>query len=177
MNWRSICFVTGVKMTARVAIPFLVVLGVIGGCKTVGNVASLAKKATLDTQTPKFYAVVNDSAAFYRWGPQQGHGPDVQLPKDTVVKLIRPSFGFSKVQLLNGDQQGYVASEDIRLAPPALVAQATSTPPPVAAVTQPRSERFELNSNDPRLMPPPELLPAPDLPPADLPAPDASPTP
>lgn len=177
MSWRSICFVSGVKMTARVAVPLLFILGVISGCKTVANVASLAKKATFETQTPKFYAVVNDSAAFYRRGPQQGSEPDVRLPKDTVVKLIRPSFGFSKVQLLNGDQQGYVSSDDIRLASPALVAQATATPPPVAAVNRPRSERFELNSSDPRLMPPPELLPAPDLPPADLPAPDAGPTP
>lgn len=164
MNWRSICYLSGVKITARAGIALLLVVGLIGGCKTV---ASVAKRQTFDTTGAKFYAVVADSAAFYHYGPQQGSGPDAQLTRDTVVKLIRPSFGYSKIELLNGKQQGYVASEDIRIAPPALIAQATATPPPVAAVNPSRGERFELNSNDPRLLPPPEQLPAPDLPPAD----------
>ncbi|MDQ6810137.1 MAG: hypothetical protein M3Z64_12055 [Verrucomicrobiota bacterium] len=154
------------KKAVRIVAPVLLAFGLVAGCKTVANVAKLT---TFETKGDKYYAVVNDSAAFYRRGPQQGNGPDTQLPKDTIVTLIRPSFGYSKVQLLNGSQQGYVASEDIRVAPPALVAQATATPPPVAVVTPPRGEHFDLNSNDPRLQPPPELLPAPDLPPADLP--------
>ena len=57
-----------------------------------------------------------------RYGPQQGNGADQELPKDTLVTLIRPSFGYCKVQLLQGSLEGYVASEDIRPAPPTLLA-------------------------------------------------------
>ena len=68
----------------------------------------------------KLYAVVKDKAHFYKFGPQQGGGPDMELPRDTLLTLIRPSFGYSKVHLTNG-QEGYVASEDIKIAPPALM--------------------------------------------------------
>ena len=175
MNWRSTCYFTGLKMTARNLLLAAAALGLIGACSTTTRqqVLEAAKGG-------KVYAVVNDQAAFYRYGPQQGNGPDSQLSKDTLVKLIRPSFGYSKVQLLKGDQQGYVASEDIKVASPALIAAATATPPPVASSgPSPRGERFELNSNDPRLAPLQETLPSPDLPPAAPPdaAPASSPTP
>lgn len=124
----------------------------------------------------KYYAVTTEAAPFYRYGPQQGNGPDLRLPRNTLVTLIRPSFGYSKVQVLDSHQQGYVASEDIQVAPASLVASATATPPPVAAVSPPTGEQFNLNSTDPRLNAPPEQLPAPDLPPpADVPAPEPSP--
>src|SRR4029077_8400130 len=76
----------------------------------------------------KFYAVITDSAPFYRYGPQQGNGPDMKLQKDRLMTLIRPSFGYCKVKLTTGEQ-GYVASDDIGPAPPALVAAATAPPP------------------------------------------------
>lgn len=83
------------------------------------------------------------------------------------MKLIRPSFGYSKVQLVASGQQGYVLSEEIKPASPHLVA-ATTAPAEnsVAAVpaSTPAGEQFNLNSNDPRLVPPPEDLPDPDLP-------------
>ncbi|MEY2560617.1 MAG: hypothetical protein QOG51_1032, partial [Verrucomicrobiota bacterium] len=59
-----------------------------------------------------------------------------------------------------------VASEEIKPASPTLVASSATartdsvvSPPPTPAV-----EPFPLNSNDPRLVPPPEELPDPDLP-------------
>jgi len=101
----------------------------------------------------KLYAVITDSASFYRYGPQQGNGPDKQLPKDTLMTLIRQSFGYCKVRLTTGEQ-GYVASEDIGVAPPALVAAATATP------TRPSGSRhFRFDPNDPRFAPPPEVNP------------------
>jgi hypothetical protein len=104
----------------------------------------------------KFYAVTAAKASFYKFGPQQGGGPDQVLPRDTLMILIRPSFGYCKVHLANG-QEGYVASEDIKLASPALVAAANAPPPGSESST--RGERFELNSTDPRLAVPPEDLP------------------
>lgn len=161
MNWRNTCYLVRVEIILRRTLTAVAVLGLMVACSTTRQQVLEAAKGG------KVYAVVNDQAAFYRYGPQQGNGPDSQLSKDTLVKLIRPSFGYSKVQLLNGDQQGYVASEDIRIAPPALIAAATATPPPVAASgAGPRGERFDLNSNDPRLVPLQETLPPPDLPPA-----------
>lgn len=170
MNWRDTCSTTRVKLSAFLIATLALAMGLSTSCK------SFAKRQSSESKSAQLYAVVSDSAPFYRYGPQQGNGPDSHLPKDTLVKLIRPSFGFSKVQVLDGKNQGFIASDDIRLAPPALVAAALATPPPVASVSPPRGERFDLNSSDPRLQPVSDTLPAPDLPAADVgPAPDAAP--
>jgi hypothetical protein len=108
----------------------------------------------------KVFAVTADKTNFYRYGPLQGNGADQQLPKDTLVTLIRPSFGYCKVQLVSGAAEGYVASEDIKPASPALLASLNPTPTPSSAS---ESENFDVQSSEP---PPPETLPDPDLPPA-----------
>ena len=103
----------------------------------------------------KYYSVTADKTAFYKYGPQQGNGPDQQLNHDTLVTIIRTSFGYCKVRLLDG-QNGYVASEDIRKASPQLVASVTApTPAPVAAT----SVQMRVDPNDPRFQPPAEPLP------------------
>ena len=135
------------------------------GCSSVARITSA------DTKNGKLFAVAADETAFYRYGPQQGNGPDEKLPKDTLMTLIRPSFGYCKVQLVAGAKEGYVASEDIKPAPATLVAALTAPPPSAVAA----SENFDVGSSEP---PPPESLPAPDLPPpsADLPpSPDVPP--
>lgn len=96
------------------------------GCSSFGRARAAA--------SPKFYAVTADSTPFYRYGPQQGSGPDRTLPKDSLITLIRPSFGYSKVKLITGEQ-GYVASDDIRLASATLIA-AVNTPPVETTATQ-----------------------------------------
>jgi hypothetical protein len=115
----------------------------------------------------KFYAVTAEKAAFYKYGPQQGNGPDMELPKDTLMTVIRPSFGYCKVHLTSG-QEGYIAREDIQVAPPALVAALTAPTPSSPADTH-RGERFNLNSTDPRLTVPPEELPENNPEPTPLP--------
>jgi hypothetical protein len=142
--------------------------------------------STPDTATPtaansgKYYTVSVKEAEFYIYGPQQGSGPDQKLQQDTLVLLIRPAFGYSKVQLMNG-QQGYVASQDIRAASAEMVQAATN--PPVSPEStgntgssggeRTRSPRFRYDIVDPRFLPPPEPLPV-DIP---EPAPEASPSP
>lgn len=136
------------------------------GCK------SADKAHATTTRGGKFFAVTADSAAFFRHGPQQGRSPDRTLPKDTIVRLIRPSFGYSKIQLVASGEQGYVLSEEIKPATAALVASASvvaaapvSPGDPVAAPPVGRfGETFNIDSSDPRLVPPPEELPDPDLP-------------
>src|SRR2546421_316177 len=93
----------------------LTLLGLCGtSCSTSDSTAPTA------SNSGKYYAVSVKQAEFYFYGPQQANGPDQKLPQDTLVMLIRPSFGYSKVKLMNG-QQGYVASQDIRAAPPGVV--------------------------------------------------------
>jgi hypothetical protein len=131
------------------------------GCKSSDKPAQSTTKAT------RLFAIKVDSADFFRRGPRQGREPDLKLPKDTVVKLIRPSFGYSKIEVVTSGQQGYVASEQIGPASSTLLAAATISPAESAAAqtTGPAGEQFNLNSNDPRLVPPPEQLPDVDLPP------------
>ena len=136
------------------------ILALFAGCKSANTPTQGSTKAT------RLFAVTVDSAAFFRHGPQQGRDPDLRLPKDTVVKLIRPSFGYSKIQIVASGLQGYVASEEIRPASSPLLAAATIQPPDSvnAPINEPAAEQFNLNSDDPRLVPPPENLPDPDLP-------------
>jgi hypothetical protein len=117
-------------------------------------------KPALSGTTGGWYSVASDQTPFYRYGPQQGNGPDKQLPKDSIMKVIRPSFGYVKVQLQDGED-GYVASEDIHPAGAALVAEKLSPPPAPAQTYAGQGEQFGLDSDDPRLVAPPEPLPEP----------------
>ena len=115
--------------------------------------ASSGKTGAFSGTTGGWYSVVTPQTPFYRYGPQQGNGPDSQLPRDSIMKVIRPSFGYMKVQLQDGEN-GYVASEDIQPAASTLVAEKLA-PPALAS----QGEEFHLGSNDPRLMAPTEPLP------------------
>ena len=76
-----------------------------------------------------YYSVAVNSADFFHYGPQQDTGPDKRLPRDTLMTVTGRSFGYAKVKLLNGDE-GYVAGDEIHMAPPSLVAAAFPTPTP-----------------------------------------------
>lgn len=133
------------------------------------------KPETAPKTDRKLYAVVVDDAAFFRRGPQTGREPDQKLSKETLVRLIRPSFGYCKVELVASREQGYISNDDIKPATSGLIA--SFAPPKVDPLrdtiptpsAEPAGEQFNLNSSDPRLVPPPE-----DLPPSELPQPDSS---
>jgi hypothetical protein len=148
-----------------VGLTFLVIT-LLAACST----PDVAKPGA-STGSGKYYAVSAKETPFYHYGPLQGNGPDQKLPQDTLVTVVRPSFGYSKVRLLNGEQ-GYLASEDIHVASPALVAAATAPPSASSGIS-----KFRLDSNDPRLIAPPPPLPA-DLPePTPIPGTESSPAP
>ena len=159
------CLIPGVNYSRRAALAAVL-------CAIIGAGCTSTNKTSQSTRRDgKFFVVTSEAAPFFRHGPQPGRDPDLKLTKDTLVKLIRPSFGFSKVQLVASGEKGYVASEDIKPAPSKLIAAAT--PAPMDSVLSPPSnrpagEQFNLNSSDPRLVPPPENLPDSDAP---LPAP------
>jgi hypothetical protein len=145
--------------------------GLLAGCNSGGGMIARVTDRITKTDGGKVYVVATDKTAFYRHGPKQGNGPDSELPKDTLVSLIRNSFGFSKVQLASSGEQGFVSSEDIMPASPTVLAALTAPKPDpiVAAATSSSSsapENFDVRSTDPGAVPPPEALPPPDLPPA-----------
>jgi hypothetical protein len=142
------------------------ILTLLGLCAT--SCSTSDPTAPTASNSGKYYAVSVKQAEFYLYGPQQGNGPDRKLPQDTLMMLIRPSFGYSKVQLMNG-QQGYVASQDIRAAPPQLVS--AETPPMVPPTNRTPKFRF-----DPRSIPP-EPLPNDAPEPTPIPETEASPSP
>jgi hypothetical protein len=61
--------------------------------------------------------VVTNYAQFFRLGPQQAGGADLSLRTGERVMLQRKEFGYSRVQLEDG-QIGYMANEDLQPAPP-----------------------------------------------------------
>jgi hypothetical protein len=136
----------------------------LGACSDASKTAQMNKPAA--KSDAKLFAVSVESAAFFRHGPQAGRDPDKTLPRETVVKLIRPSFGFSKVQIAATGEQGYVASEEISPASSKLIASLSAPKPNRFAEPSPTLpvEQFNLNSDDPRLVPPPEALPPMELP-------------
>lgn len=149
---------------------------VLGGILTLlalsGTSCSTSSVGPTASNSGKYYAVSVKEAEFYLYGPQQGNGPDQKLPQDTLVLLIRPSFGYSKVQLMNG-QQGYVASQDIRAAPPEVVSAATTPTIQSSTSETSRSPKFRF---DPRLIPP-EPLPNDAPEPSPIPGTEPSPSP
>ncbi len=149
-------------MKLKPNLPWSALLGfacLASGCSTEQSAVATASKGG------KLFSVASDQTSFYRYGPQQGNGPDESLPKDTLMTLIRPSFGYCKVQLVSGNKEGYVATEDIKPAPPMLIAALTAPVRGPSAISSAGRERenFDIRSTEP---PPPETLPDPDLPPA-----------
>ena len=144
------------------------ILTLLAVCATSCSTSDLG--APTASNSGKYYAVSVKQAAFYFYGPQQANGPDQKLPQDTLIMLIRPSFGYSKVKLMNG-QQGYVATQDIRAAPPELVSAATAPTIPSSSNEASRTRKFHF---DPRLLPP---EPLPNDAPEPTPIPGAEPSP
>lgn len=157
MSVRAIQFLRRARSTALFAVAWMLA--------AFGTACSTSKNSVKTSAPGKLFAVTAEKTSFFRYGPQQGNGPDESLSKNTLMTLIRPSFGYCKVHLVATSQEGYVASEDIRPAPPTLLA---SLNPPAQASTSTSAarENFDLHSSDPASVPPPEALPAPDLPPA-----------
>lgn len=111
----------------------------------------------------KLFAVTAESTPFYHHSPQQGRGPDKTIPRDTLLTLIRSSFGFCKVRLQDGEK-GYVARSDIGAASAAVVASINA---PAQALAVSSSWRAEMP--EPRSTAPPPPLP--EFEPTPLPQP------
>ena len=65
---------------------------------------------------PVRYIVTADETAFYKYGPAQANGADMQLKKGREVVMLERHYGYSRVQLEEGDS-GYVPTDDIAPSP------------------------------------------------------------
>ena len=133
--------------------------------------------------------VINtDYAQFFRLGPQQAGGADLSLRTGECVMLQRKEFGYSRVQLEDG-QVGYMANEDITPAPPeprrkrGLQSATTSTEPGKRGKRSAQTYDDDLYEDialpDPNLDIMPEdvpLEPLPDLLPSSVDKPERAPT-
>jgi hypothetical protein len=170
-------------MRVRTA-PFILVLAVLASsCSHKSKARSTRPAMTADGQ--KLYAVMVDFTAFYLSGPQQASGPDKHLPKNTLMTVIKPSFGYSKVKLDANGQEGYVSTADIHTAPADLAAtvRASPSPSPSAATlpdtTAPRdSPSPSANATTPTPRESPSPTPEATAPPeSSSPTPEATSTP
>jgi len=101
------------------------ILVILTGLFALTGCAKLFSKHSTAPKHDALYAVTAEKTPFYHYGPQQGHGPDKELTKDTLVTVIRYSFAYSKVRLADGEQ-GFVANEDMIRAPERLIAASNS---------------------------------------------------
>jgi hypothetical protein len=125
----------------------------------------------------QYYLVSARKALFYFYGPQQANGPDGKLPQGTLMTVIRPAFGYSKVQLLTG-LQGYVATQDIQAAPSELVQARINPNRPLPGTSESnRHLRVRDSIVDPRFLPPPPPLPEDQPEPTPIPGTESSPPP
>lgn len=161
------------KLSSCLSGSLLVLLALCGtSCSTPESAAPAAA-----SNSGQYYVVSAREAKFFRYGPQQASGPDEKLAQGTLMTLIRPEFGYRKVQLSNG-LQGYVAGQDIHAAPPEVVQAATNPNPTVSGTSEPnRNRRSHDNMVDPRFLPPPPALPEDQPEPTPIPGSEQPPTP
>ena len=134
----------------------IITVGLCGGCESTDSLKPAAASGA------KFFIVKVDSTPFYRFGPAQFTGSDMILPKDTLVTLVRAETGWSKIKLTSGDQ-GYVANEDLTIAPSAAI---TAVKPPHVR----RSRTFQADPDPSFSLPEPstDIQPTPISTPPDI---------
>ena len=149
----SSVYLTMLRTFAAPLIFFSVALLILNACSSARSPSSGATR----------FVVSVPSAAFYKYGPAQSLGPDLQLPKGQKLTKLDHSYGFSHVMTDDGTT-GYIANEDIKPAPPEPVAAASSTP---------RNKKPARNKNvDPSLK-----MPGFDINDVPLPSADSTPAP
>jgi hypothetical protein len=61
---------------------------------------------------------VRDGVPVYEFGPQQLTKPNTILNKGVLVRVVQKRFGYTLVESAEGNRLGWVASEDLGVAPP-----------------------------------------------------------
>ena len=66
---------------------------------------------------PVRYMVTADTTPFYKYGPAQANGADMQLKKGREVVMLERHYGYSRVQVADGGDAGYISTDDIAPSP------------------------------------------------------------
>jgi hypothetical protein len=61
---------------------------------------------------------VRDGVPVYEFGPQQLTKPNTTLNKGVLVRAVQKRFGYTLVESAEGNRLGWVANEDLGVAPP-----------------------------------------------------------
>lgn len=140
----------------------LATAAIVTGAVALAGCAKLFPKHSDAAKHDALFAVMAEKTPFYRYGPQQGQGPDKELVRDTLVTVIRHAFAYSKVRLADGEK-GFVANEDIARAPERLIVENNSATadhvsdlpptPPVKLPAADNSPEFEPTPLPQQLMP------------------------
>lgn len=116
----------------------------LGGCASPGP----------QPPTDQFLVSVPKSQ-FYKYGPAQAFGADFNLEKGQKVTMLKREFGYSRIQLADG-QTGYVATEELTPAPPEPPPPRATPPPKLAtrgtgagASSKPRRSNVQPVAEDP----------------------------
>ena len=143
---------------ALTLLPLLTALALLSACAT--------KQVKVGTR----YVITAPKTAFYKYGPAQSFGPDTTLAQGTIVTMLESTWGFCHVMTDTG-LGGYVASDDLKPAPPA-----AATPKPTLAGNSRQPQFFSGRPKQNTIRPTPGglLFDVNDTP---MPLPDSSPTP
>jgi hypothetical protein len=120
----------------------------------------------VSARSERFYMVTSETAPFYVYSPRQASGPDQMLTRDTPLKMIRRSFGFCKVELVDG-KKGFVANDNLAPGTGKLVTAADNNSSPQPAEAESAAYRAEM----PQPRPAPSQPPLPEFEPTPLPSP------
>ena len=100
------------------AVLLLAVLAAGGGCLRQGATTATAANnaAPLPTNgavsAADRWKVTADTTSFFRYGPQQLNGSDLELKKETRITMVKRGHGYSQIRMAD-NQTGYVGTEDI----------------------------------------------------------------
>lgn len=126
----------------------------------------LAACAPSKTGPKGVFVISTLRAAFYKNGPAQRFGPDLQLPKGQRITKLESRYGFSHVMTADGTT-GYVLNEDITPAPPEVTA-----PGEMARSPSPRSGSRSQDEGRAKRNLPERAMPFLDVNDVPLPTPD-----
>ena len=104
------------RILTRRLMPRNLMASLIACLAALGLLMACATSKTAGGQTGRFIVSV-PKAAFYKYGPAQSFGPDLQLGQGQRITKLENGYGFSHVMTDDGTT-GYISNEDIKPAPP-----------------------------------------------------------
>jgi hypothetical protein len=107
--------------------------------------AALSGCSTAPASTGTRAMVAVPQTAFYKYGPAQSFGPDFLLTQNAKVTVLKRDWAFTRVLMEDGTA-GYIASEDLKAAPPEPPPQARGSSSGVRTTSSGKPRRSNVQS-------------------------------